>query len=222
MSMKATTMQLQINASQDARGPVIFPAGDLSGAAQPGSPQFLRTNNHVAAPMLFTGIFSPAECDLIMELGLREPQLAGRMMRAQYMRRKSNVAWLGVGANTLWLYEKLWQIFTSVNRWYSYGISGLVDEIQFTTYAAGDSIDWHLDTGTGQTSTRKISISVQLSEQADYLGGDLQFCGCTDLQDARRRGTIVVFPSFLAHRVSPVTSGTRFSLVSWAHGLPFT
>lgn len=215
-------MRLQVNASEEARGPVIFPVSDLSGAAQPCSPQFVRPNNHVVAPMLFTGIFSPVECDLIMELGAREPQLAGRMARAQYMHRKSSVAWLGVRADTLWLYEKLWQIFNSVNRWYAYGICGLVDEIQFTTYATGDNIDWHLDTGTGQTSTRKISISVQLSAETDYLGGDLQFCGCTDPQDARRRGTIIVLPSFLAHRVTPVTWGTRYSLVSWAHGLPFT
>lgn len=186
-----------------------------------GAP-FLPLNDSVAAPSVFTGIFSAAECDRIMELGTRAPQFAGRMTYAQHDRIKTRVAWLAVRSETQWLYEKLWRILTSVNRWYAFALAGMVDELQFTTYRTGDRIDWHLDTGTGQTSTRKLSLTVQLSDGNDYRGGNLEFAGRADLDDARGRGTVIFFPSFLAHRVTPVTSGSRFSLVAWAHGSPFT
>jgi PKHD-type hydroxylase len=98
---------------------------------------------------------------------------------------------------------------------------GLVDEIQFARYGVGDAFGWHLDAGGGQTSTRKLSMSVQLSDDDEYTGGDLELCACPQLEPRRRRGTIIVFPSFLAHQVTPVTRGTRHSLVAWAHGPPF-
>ncbi len=143
------------------------------------------------------------------------------MMYARLNRRKSTIAWIGVEPDTAWLYEKLWRTFQAANRWYAFDLLGFVDEIQYTIYESGDGFDWHLDAGPGQTSTRKISISVQLAAETDYAGGDLEFSGCLDLDAARGRGTIIVFPSFLAHRVTAVTRGTRISLVAWAHGPPF-
>ena len=70
-------------------------------------------------------------------------------------------------------------------------------------------------------SARKLSLSVQLSDGADYDGGDLRFPGPTDEPAPRERGALIAFPSFVTHRVEPVTRAERLSLVSWISGRPF-
>jgi PKHD-type hydroxylase len=181
----------------------------------------LKINGHVSAPLVFSGIFSPEECARVVEVGRNRAQRAGRMMYARPDVRKSTIAWIGLQRETGWLYDKVWQALVAVNRWYEFDILGLVDELQLASYAEGDKFDWHLDTGGGQTSTRKISMSVQLTDEADYDGGELEFCAAPGVEPRRRLGTLIVFPSFLAHRVTPVTRGTRRSLVAWAHGPAF-
>ena len=75
---------------------------------------------------------------------------------------------------------------------------------------------------------RKLSMTINLTDPTTYEGGDLMF----DLgehhaenkitaKEAREQGTVIVFPSFLYHCVSPVTKGTRYSLVNWTTGRPF-
>jgi predicted 2-oxoglutarate/Fe(II)-dependent dioxygenase YbiX len=212
---------LLINAAARARSPIIYPTGELASSDRRPAGIFLDTNDCVASPSVFTGIFSSDECDAIRDLGLRAPQHSGRMLEARYQQISSRVAYLGVGPDTQWLYAKLWHIFNSINRWYAFELRGLVDELQFSTYSVGDGINWHLDTGAGQTSTRKISISVQLTQGTDYSGGDLEFSGFPQLEAARDRGTVILFPAFLAHRIARITRGLRHSLVAWAHGPAF-
>ena len=77
---------------------------------------------------------------------------------------------------------------------------------------------------------RKLSMTCSLSHPEDYKGGRLEFqfrnkdnpnetIECTEIMT---RGSVVIFPSFLWHRVRPVTEGTRYSLVVWNMGNPFT
>ena len=77
---------------------------------------------------------------------------------------------------------------------------------------------------------RKISMSLQLTDGSEYEGGDLEFCSenipskdreFTSCKDARNKGTFIFFPSFLFHRVKPVTKGIRKSLVVWFIGRPY-
>lgn len=75
---------------------------------------------------------------------------------------------------------------------------------------------------------RKLSVTVSLNDAADYEGGSLQFDlgphkeqrfhSCTEIMP---KGSVVVFPSHLYHQVTPVTKGTRYSLVAWNLGVPF-
>ncbi|MGB0178111.1 MAG: 2OG-Fe(II) oxygenase, partial [Owenweeksia sp.] len=82
--------------------------------------------------------------------------------------------------------------------------------------------DWHMDFGAGEISHRKLSMTVQLSDPADYEGGDLEFMINQKVVTApRTRGTVIVFPSFILHRVTPVTKGVRHSVVGWVSGTPF-
>ena len=95
-------------------------------------------------------------------------------------------------------------------------------EIQFTEYRSdeGGKYDWHHDVNwNGQDGLdRKLSISIQLSDKTDYLGGDFEFEEINSSMDFKGIGTIIIFPSYLRHRVTKVTSGTRRSLVAWFYG----
>ena len=100
---------------------------------------------------------------------------------------------------------------------------GALEDFQFTVYHAseGGHYDWHIDWGLAQVQ-RKLSASLQLSDPAQYEGCDLQFQGMRQVEAAPRdRGAVIVFPSFILHRVTPISSGTRKSLVVWASGPKF-
>jgi PKHD-type hydroxylase len=80
--------------------------------------------------------------------------------------------------------------------------------------------NWHQDFGTGVS--RKLSNVVQLSDPSEYEGGNLQIMTNSGVQRIRKkRGLAVAFPSFTFHTVTPVTAGTRQSLVAWVSGAPF-
>lgn len=214
-------MSAQVRTGTDRSGSQIYPVVRATDPLIRSADPLLRMNGHVSSPLVFTGIFSAEECDCIIEFADRQPRHRGAMMYARPDVRRSLISWLKVSPDTEWLYAKVWSTFQAVNRWFEFELLGLVDELQYATYDTGDRFDWHLDTGGGQTSTRKISMSVQLTEDTSYAGGDLEFSACSDLDPRRRRGTIIVFPSFLSHRITPVTAGQRASLVAWAHGPVF-
>jgi len=94
-------------------------------------------------------------------------------------------------------------------------------EVQYTEYYATENghYGWHHDVHWQSlaNSDRKLSITVQLSDPSEYEGGDFEFSEC-DNPTSKEKGTIIVFPSYLSHRVTPVTKGVRKSLVAWFHG----
>jgi PKHD-type hydroxylase len=73
---------------------------------------------------------------------------------------------------------------------------------------------------------RKLSFTVQLSDSDAYTGGDLEFLevpSSPELREQlRQKGTVIVFPSFLQHRVTEITEGQRHALVSWREGKQWT
>lgn len=135
--------------------------------------------------------------------------------------RRSKVAWLRPQDGYLWLYQALWpRIVTLNDKIFGFDISGFGGAIQLARYDAGDSgfYDWHMDSGKN-TPHRKLSFSVQISDPKSYEGGDLELFSSNQITPASRaRGALVAFPSFVMHRVTPVTRGTRLSLVAWIVG----
>ena len=113
--------------------------------------------------------------------------------------------------------------FASANRMiYGFDTVNAV-QIQFTEYHAtsSDHYVWHDDCLGDKDGPydRKLSLSLQLSDPRDYDGGKLQFAMDEEIStSASGQGDIVIFPSFRRHRVTPVTRGTRYSLVAWAEG----
>ena len=104
-----------------------------------------------------------------------------------------------------------------------------IDKLQFTLYEEANLgyYGWHADTNwiSEDCCSRKISMSIQLSNPSDYEGGDVEIVdsNLTDEQiiDCKKKGSIITFPSFMQHRVTPVTKGRRMSLVGWVSGPKF-
>ena len=79
--------------------------------------------------------------------------------------------------------------------------------------------------------TRKLSLTLQLTDKKEYEGGDFQFkwiqedkkdlLNIVTVNDLEEMGTIIIFPSFIHHQVLPVLKGKRESLVNWSIGKPF-
>ena len=91
---------------------------------------------------------------------------------------------------------------------------------QISKYSVGQFYGEHRDFGTNDDSiTRKLSLTVQLSDEDSYEGGDLIFYnGSIKDKAPRGKGSVIVFDSRLFHEITPVIKGTRYSLVKWYHG----
>lgn len=139
--------------------------------------------------------------------------------------RSSRIYWIPKNTETKWLYEKvMWFVKDANERMWNFNLSHINEDIQFTEYDAeyDGHYDWHMDVGGDRSSTRKLSLTIQLSDPDDYEGGELQFLLNRSVSEPERaQGTVVLFPSFLLHRVKRVTSGRRQSLVIWIHGPPY-
>jgi predicted 2-oxoglutarate/Fe(II)-dependent dioxygenase YbiX len=135
--------------------------------------------------------------------------------------RRSRVVLIENTEKYQWLYRRFWQAAQELNqRYFCVDISYIEGNIQLARYDSSDQgfYDWHTDFAD-LAPRRKISITVQLSRPEDYEGGDLEllFLKSPHAMD-RTRGALIAFPSFAVHRVTPVTRGTRFSLVAWISG----
>jgi PKHD-type hydroxylase len=98
------------------------------------------------------------------------------------------------------------------------------EDTQIGRYKAsnGGHYDWHQDVGKPYNmQQRKLSISILLSDPSEFEGGELQFKGIEDQKVLTTQGSIIVFPSFIEHKVTPVTEGVRYSAVTWANGPAF-
>lgn len=174
---------------------------------------------------LFRSALSPETVQQIIACGEAEEAHTATVSNQRQFReqvRSSTVRWVG----DQWIRDKLWEFVKHANI-NAFGVDVMnVAELQFTEYHATENghYDWHHDIHWQQdgdlktNADRKLSITVQLSDPSEYRGGEFEFEECPTPADARAKGTILVFPSYLRHRVLPVTSGTRKSLVAWFHG----
>ena len=97
-----------------------------------------------------------------------------------------------------------------------------LEPIQINKYSEGSFYTWHNDLKfvKNNEAQRKLSLSLVLSDSSDYEGGDLEIKGASE-QPKIGQGSIIVFPSLIDHRVTPVIKGTRYSMVAWMNGPAF-
>jgi PKHD-type hydroxylase len=160
--------------------------------------------------------------DQILGLDLDFPDVSDEFAPGTAGRRSSRTALIERTSASEWLYETAARLVDKCNRHLEFEMQGIEEPLQVIRYGPNDEVDWHIDVGgVGRPSRRKISISVQLSRPSDYRGGDIEFVVHPAQPFMRELGTAVCFPSYAAHRVSPVASGVRHSLVIFAHGERF-
>lgn len=150
--------------------------------------------------------------------------------------RDANIVWL----NEPWIYATLNHYIHLANKNAGWNFDWDYSEsCQFTIYKPGQFYDWHVDSGLDpyqgrgknlDGKIRKLSCVVLLNEPSDYEGGELTFDIPNEnskkskeicIKDFKAKGSVIVFPSFVKHKVTPVTKGIRYSLVNWSVGYPF-
>jgi len=155
--------------------------------------------------------------------------------------RDSDVVWL----SEEWIYNELHPYVHEANSQAGWNFQWDYSEAaQFTKYKLNQFYDWHMDSFGKPYDTpknpdmhgkvRKLTMVCHLTDASEYEGGELEF----DLRDyaphmrdesqhavkvkeVGPKGSIIVFPSHLWHRVKPVTKGTRYSMPVWHLGYPF-
>ena len=152
--------------------------------------------------------------------------------------RESEIFWIQQSIESEWIYNRMsWHINKANKEQYRFDIHSL-EQIQYSRYKAPDVLgiedkigirshrdnnkqdphySWHADCGA--SSYRKLSCVVQLTDKIDYEGGELETNDHKgSIIHGKEKGSIIIFPSFVIHRVHPVTSGIRESLALWVHG----
>lgn len=137
--------------------------------------------------------------------------------------RSSSIKWVPKSDEWDWLYRKLMDLTTEANNaLWKFNLISAPELIQYTEYYDFNEghYDWHQDIGPGSASHRKVSITVQLSDPSEYEGGDLQiWSGGNSISTAAKgAGVVFIFPSYMMHRVTKITKGTRRSFVLWVGG----
>lgn len=172
--------------------------------------------------MVFENSFTPEELNKIIELGRLSKKEKGKVPNVVDLTyRSSNIAWIPYTSKNMWIYDRINKVINYANKksW-NFEISDKHESIQYGEYNSYEKghYDWHLDI-SNKHNIRKISVSVQLSDPSEYQGGELQFLTNRAKRTApKSKGSIIVFPSYLLHKVTPVTNGKRMSLVMWRHG----
>lgn len=181
---------------------------------------------------MYRQAFSPEECKDLVEYALTHPVVDatigyGGTHVVDSKKRTSKVRWLKRDDPQLFVfYARISAMAEEVNR-KSFGFDlRYFSEVQFTEYDADDEahFDWHIDNNwkSGAADDRKLSMVIQLSPPTDYQGGKLELQS-DPLPEGMfvNQGDTIFFPAFNRHRVTPLTAGKRFSLVTWFKGPSF-
>ena len=180
--------------------------------------------------------FSDQECDDIIKLGTevfektRAVTFGSEKQNEEERNkvRRSDITWLNYrSVDCDWLYRKCTDLIYTINdKFFQFELIAL-EELQFTHYydtdGEGGMYDKHADYGYNSAISRKLSFSVQLCDDTDYEGCDLDIMLSTDsyIKSTRNKGAMIVFPSFVMHQANPIIKGERHSLVGWVCGPNF-
>ena len=222
-------IETEAHQEEEPPAPARLPA-DLIGPVVGG----LRSNDHIADATTVP-LLDPSECDAFLEdldetawqrmkvwqspvqdSGAPAPS---RGVTDEKVRRglQQQVPGGNSGPLASLITEQVFRVNRDV---YGFRLVGVEHPVQLLRYGAESSDGYveHIDLGP-TTSLRKLSFSLLLSDPTSFDGGDLSFG--SPLALARAQGTLTVFPSYLSHAVTPVTSGTRYTVVGFAIGPAF-
>lgn len=182
----------------------------------------LNYTNHSKLAAKWEGAFTRPQLDEIVRIGDALPKEEGKVGGDVPNYRKSNISWLNISEETKWIYDALAVVAGSLNKdFYGFDLTG-VKTLQYTVYdsAVQGHYKFHRDLhGVSNKPQSKLSLVLQLSAPDEYEGGDLMINETGEAFAAiKERGIIHAFPSFVLHRVTPVTAGVRKTIVAWFVG----
>ena len=176
------------------------------------------------------------------ERNLKDKPLNKDEIRDLKKKRNSDLVWL----SEQWIYKEIQPYVNIANKNAGWNFEwDWSESCQFTKYKLNQYYDWHSDpwhkpynrkdkNAVDHGKVRKLSMTCQLTDGSEYTGGELEFDfrnydpnmrdeskHIRQVKEILPKGSIVIFPSHLWHRVKPVTRGTRYSLVVWHLGYPF-
>jgi hypothetical protein len=175
-------------------------------------------------------IFSTIECIHIISLGnklnLEYQKNTTNVIDTNLFNTKTNFFLYDNNQEINYFYDKIREeVIKANNLYWLFNLYDFGEPLKFMEYSSEYNAfaKMHTDLApVGVTKFRKLTIIVQLSDEDDYDGGNLVVQNYEKFQIMpRKRGTIIIFPSFLLHKVEPVTRGIRNSLVTFAYGPPF-
>ena len=188
--------------------------------------EIVRYGKQLQNKMALTGAFDGSE-----------KKMSPQQIKDLKKKRNSDIVWI----DSSWVYKEIHPYIHKANKSADWNFQWDWSEpCQFTKYEKGQFYDWHCDSfykrynepnSRRHGKIRKLYVTVSLSDPKDYKGGELEF-DFRDLDPDKKpnirrcteilpKGSLVVFPGFVWHRVCPVKKGSRYSLVIWNLGLPF-
>jgi PKHD-type hydroxylase len=187
----------------------------------------IKENDVQFGPIFWENGLSTNQCDLILDTYKNTPGEMGGIVRSDTSdETNTSIRNVSIKQVTLedmgWLYDKMYEYVKAANNdYFNYDLIGFYESMQLLHYGpdiGGGHYNWHRDCGPG-ISTRKLTVIVQLTNPINYEGCQVEL----DLDGpiCKTRGSVTIFPSFITHRVTPLTSGYRDSLVMWVNGPPF-
>jgi PKHD-type hydroxylase len=177
-------------------------------------------------------LFTPQQCQDIINAGHAQPREDAKVGNKAGIKggshdtkkRITHISWIP--------FDKMPQMYKMIERTMlqangnHFGFEGMTisEPGQFTEYPKGGFYDWHMDSevlGINEPPVRKISMTLLLSDPAEFQGGELEFMSGGNKPDDLKQGQAIFFASYLRHRVNKVKKGIRRSLVMWFGGPPF-
>lgn len=171
-------------------------------------------------------VFTAQECDSIIEIGKKTGLENGKLSdgSVDFEYRKSKILFFNSNNSSFnWIYQRVTDAVNIINKqFWNYDLS-YIEDLQFTSYTEKDDFfTKHIDQISQGGNYRKLSFSIQLSSPNNYEGSDLLLHTSSNYLTTRKeKGTMIFFPSFVLHEVTPLISGERYSLVGWVCGPSF-
>jgi len=141
--------------------------------------------------------------------------------------RRTNISWMYPDENNTHIWDKISTAISIANsRYFNYDLTGCYEPAQLGAYSFSEKqfYDWHCDQSPSNTGVfRKLSMSILLNDPSEFEGGEFQtkYNGDKIIPLEQKKGRAWFFPSWMLHRVTPVTKGIRRSLVLWVGGPAF-
>ena len=141
--------------------------------------------------------------------------------------RETNVSWFSPNQNNAHIWGKFSEVVSEINsQFFRFDLTGFYEPAQLGLYTADKQsyYGWHTDASASDRRTpRKLSMVLMLSDPSEFEGGELQIKPYSDnlINLEQKKGRAWFFPSYVLHRVTPVTKGIRRTLVLWVGGPEF-